>query len=128
MGEDESDLDDEWIATYEDESREKEVEKAKKKFEKDNEKREADGEKPHTEDVLDERIAKVHEEYDRLKEERGTGKAQVKGKKTPEQILAAIEKLDARIKTEKFKMDDREKGKEVSLGTRWATLRSLAGE
>ncbi|KAF9503767.1 hypothetical protein BS47DRAFT_1445884 [Hydnum rufescens UP504] len=117
IAEDESDVDDEWIATFEDESREREIEKAKKKFEKDNEKKAAEGEEELKPDVLEDRIAKVNEEYDRLKTERGTDKVEIKGKKTEEQILAAIEKLDTRIKTEKFKMEDKEKGKEVSLGT-----------
>jgi DNA topoisomerase I len=118
IAEDESDVDDEWIATFEDESREKEIEKAKKKFEKDNEKKAAEGEEELKPDVLEDRIAKINEEYDRLMTERGTDKAELKGKKTEEQIIAAIEKLDTRLKTEKFKMEDKEKGKEVSLGTR----------
>jgi DNA topoisomerase I len=118
IAEDESDVDDEWIATFEDETRERDIEKAKKKFEKDNEKKAAEGEEELKPDVLEDRIAKINEEYDRLKTERGTDKVEIKGKKTEEQILAAIEKLDTRIKTEKFKMEDKEKGKEVSLGTR----------
>lgn len=78
LTEDESDIDDEWVAKYEDESREKEIEKAQKKWEKDNEKLEADGKEAHDEDVLDARITKINEEYDRLKEERGTEKAELK--------------------------------------------------
>jgi DNA topoisomerase-1 len=119
---DESDIDDDWIAQFEDESREKEIEKAKKKFEKDNEKRKADEETPYDEDVLRGRVEKINDEYDRLKTERGTKKAEIKGKKTEEALAAAIEKIDQKIKTEKFKMEDREKGKEVSLGTRYAML------
>lgn len=117
IAEDESDVDDEWIAQYEDESREKEIEKAKKKFEKDNEKRLADGEKPFTKDVLEEKIEKINEEYDRLKGERGSKNVEVKGKKTEEALLDAITKIDAKIKTEQFKRDDKEKLKEVALGT-----------
>jgi DNA topoisomerase I len=118
LAEDESDIDDEWIAQYEDESREKEIEKARKKFEKDNEKKVADGEEATDESVLDSRIEKINEEYDRLKEERGTMDAEIKGKKGAEQIEAAIAKLDERIQTVKFQMVDREEGKEIALGTR----------
>lgn len=122
LAEDESDVDDEWIAQYEDESREKEIEKATKKFDKDNEKRAADGEKPLTKDVLEERIEKINEEYDRLKTERGSQKVEIKGKKSEESVLAAIEKCDQRIKNEKFKRDDKDKLKEVSLGTRCVVI------
>lgn len=123
LAEDESDVDDEWIAQWEDESRDKEIEKAKKKFEKENEKKVADDEKPLTEDVLEERIEKINEEYDRLKGERGSTKVEAKGKKSEEALLSSIEKLDQRIKAEKFKRDDKDEGKEVSLGTRYV-LRS----
>lgn len=119
LADDESDLDDDWIAQYEDESREKEVEKAKKKFGKDNEKRAADGEKPLDDTVLQDRIDKINEEYDRLEGERGSQDVEIKGKKTEESILNSIEKLDQRIKNEKFKRDDKDKLKEVSLGTRY---------
>ncbi len=115
--EDESDLDDEWIIEYEDESREKEIEKATKKWEKDNEKAKADGEKPIEQEILQEKIAKINEEYDRLKTERGTTTAELKGNKTEEQIMASIEKLDERIKVAKFKRTDKDNLKEVSLGT-----------
>lgn len=115
--EDESDIDDEWIAEYEDESREKEIEKATKKWEKDNEKAKADEEKPVEKDVLQGKIDKINDEYDRLKTERGTKTAEVKGNKTDEQIMATIEKLDERIKIAKFKRLDKDNLKEVSLGT-----------
>lgn len=119
LAEDESDIDDDWIAQYEDENREKEIEKAKKKFAKDNEKRAADGDKPLDETALEERVDKIIEEYDRLKEERGSQDVEIKGKKSEESILSSIEKLDQRIKNEKFKRDDKDKLKEVSLGTRY---------
>ena len=115
--EDESDIDDEWIAEYEDESREKEIEKATKKWEKDNEKAKADGEKPIEKDVLQEKIDQINDEYDRLKTERGIKTAEAKGSKTEEQIMATIEKLDERIKIAKFKRLDKDNLKEVSLGT-----------
>jgi DNA topoisomerase-1 len=121
LAEDESDIDDDWIAQYEDESREKEIEKARKKFDKDNEKRDADGEKPLEDDVLQGRIDKINEEYDRLKGERGSQDVEIKGKKSEESILNLIEKLDQRIKNEKFKREDKDKLKEVSLGTRYVS-------
>ncbi|KAL5528104.1 TOP1 [Sanghuangporus sanghuang] len=114
---DESDLDDEWIARYEDSQKEKEIEKANKKFAKDNEKAEAEGEKPRPESELKERIKDIEDEFKRLKKERGTGKATLKRARPPEKIEEAIEKLNERIKTHKLQMVDREEGKEVSLGT-----------
>lgn len=119
LAEDESDIDDEWIAQYEDESREKEIEKLRKKFEKDNEKKVAEGEEAADSSTLDSKIEKINEEYDRLKEERGTTDVEVKGKKGVEQLEAAIMKLDERIQTVKFQMVDREEGKEIALGTRY---------
>ena len=116
--EDESDIDDEWIASFEDSQREKEIEKAKKKFAKDNEKLAADGEEPQKESVLEERIERIEADYKQLISERGTKKT-TKGKgKTAEKIEELIEKLDERIKTHKLQMIDREEGKEVALGTR----------
>jgi len=66
---------------------------------------------------LEERVDKINEEYNRLKEERGSQDVEIKGKKSEESILSSIEKLDQRIKNEKFKRDDKDKLKEVSLGT-----------
>ncbi|KDQ21875.1 hypothetical protein BOTBODRAFT_50413 [Botryobasidium botryosum FD-172 SS1] len=117
LAEDESDIDDEWIVKYEDETRAKEIEKAQKKWEKDNEKLEAEGKDTLDESVVEAKISKINDEYDRLKEERGTGQAEVKGKKTEENILTNIAKLDERIHTMKIQMVDREEGKEVALGT-----------
>ncbi|KAF8756920.1 DNA Topoisomerase I (eukaryota) [Rhizoctonia solani] len=93
----ESDLDDEFIERWEDAKREEDIAKARKKFEKDNEKR--------------------VEKYDRLKEERGTEQAAGPKGRTPEKVLDAITKLDEKIKMFKFKMQDKEEGKEVALGT-----------
>ncbi|KAF8342258.1 uncharacterized protein EI90DRAFT_2965361 [Cantharellus anzutake] len=115
--EDESDIDDEWIAEYEDESREKEIEKATKKWEKDNEKAEAEGEPSIPKDNLISKIDQINEEYDRLKTERGTAHAELKKSQSEAQVIAAIDKLDERIKTAKVKRQDRDNLKEVSLGT-----------
>lgn len=122
---DESDLDDDWIAQYEDQLLEKEVEKAKKKFAKDNEKLEAEGEKPKDQSVLQDRLDELEEESKRLKKERGTGLATLKRAKTEDKIIDAIEKLNERIKTHKLQMIDREEGKEVALGTRFVVIQCM---
>ncbi|CAE6427573.1 unnamed protein product [Rhizoctonia solani] len=113
----ESDLDDEFIERWEDAKREEEIAKARKKFEKDNEKRVEKGEKEEKESALDDKIEDINAEYDRLKEERGTEQAAGPKGRTPEKILEAISKLDEKIKMFKFKMQDKEEGKEVALGT-----------
>jgi len=115
--EDESDLDDDWIASYEEEFKNKEIEKAEKKFAKENEKREAEGQKAQKDSVLQERIADIEAEYEQLVQERGTGKAALKKDKTSEKIEEAIDKLGQRIKAFKLQTEDREEGKEVALGT-----------
>ncbi|CUA66759.1 DNA topoisomerase I [Rhizoctonia solani] len=113
----ESDLDDDFIERWEDAKREEEIAKARKKFEKDNEKRVEKGEKEEKESVLDDKIEDINAEYDRLKEERGSEEAAGPKGRTPEKILDAIAKLDEKIKMFKFKMQDKEEGKEVALGT-----------
>jgi DNA topoisomerase-1 len=118
LAEEESDIDDEWIEKYEDETKDKDIEKAKKKFEKDNEKRAAEDEELLDQEVLDKKVEDINEEYERVKAERGTGKAELTGKRSEEALIAAVEKLDDRIKTAKLQMVDRDKGKEVSLTTR----------
>ena len=115
---DESDLDDDWIASHEDSLKEKEIEKAKKKFEKENEKAVAEGKKPAPESELREKLKEIEEEFKRLKKERGTGKAMLKRAKTADKVEEAINKLGDRIKVTRLQMEDREEGKEVALGTR----------
>ena len=115
--EDESDIDDDWIAQHEDTLKEKEIEKAKKKFAKDNEKLETEGERPKPESELNGRIEEIEEEFKRLFKERGTKKATLKRAKPVEKVEEAIAKLTERIKTHKLQMVDRDEGKEVSLGT-----------
>ena len=117
--EDESDMDDDTIASHEDAMKVKELEKAEKKFQKDNEKLAADGKEVQDDSVLKEKIKDIEDEYKRLKKERGTRKHALKREKPTEKIEEAIEKLDDRIKTFKLQMEDREAGKEVALGTRY---------
>lgn len=122
---DESDIDDEWIAQHEDGLKEKEVERVTKKFTKDNEKAEAKGEKPKPESELDEMLLDIDAEFDRLKKERGTRKATLKRARAEDKIEESIEKLTERIKTHKLQMVDREEGKEVALSTRSVSMSRL---
>src|SRR4051812_39631017 len=82
--EDESDIDDEWIKSYEEQVKAKEIEKAEKKFAKDNEKLEEEGKAVRDDSVLKERIDAIEEEFKRLKKERGTGRAKLKKERPPE--------------------------------------------
>lgn len=118
--EDESDLDEDVIADHEDQLKAKELEKVEKKFQKDNEKLVEDGKEALSDDVLKQRLKEVDAEFKRLKKERGTGKAQLKKERPTDKIEEAIDKLDEKIKTFKLQMEDREAGKEVALGTRFA--------
>nr|VWP00753.1 Adenylate cyclase (EC (ATP pyrophosphate-lyase) (Adenylyl cyclase) [Ganoderma boninense] len=113
----ESDLDDDAIATHEDNLKAKELEKAEKKFQKDNEKAAEDGKEQQDESVLKEKLKEIEADYKRLKKERGTEKHTPKREKPTEKIEEAIDKLDEKIKTFKLQMEDREAGKEVALGT-----------
>ncbi|KZS98676.1 hypothetical protein SISNIDRAFT_472490 [Sistotremastrum niveocremeum HHB9708] len=113
----ESDLDEEWIESWEDRLRDKDIEKAEKKFIKDNEKLTAEGKETLEESVLKDRIKDIRQEHARLVKERGTDKAELKRSKPAEKIEEAIESLDQKIKNFKLQMEDKEEGKEVSLGT-----------
>ncbi|PFH51512.1 hypothetical protein AMATHDRAFT_2969 [Amanita thiersii Skay4041] len=115
--EDESDLDEEWIASYEEEQKAKDIEKAEKKFAKDNEKLVEEGKKAHDNSVLADRIEAITDEYRRLAKERGTGKATLKRERPLEKLEESIDKLTEKIKSFKLQMVDRDAGKEVALGT-----------
>lgn len=115
---DESDIDDDWIIEYEEQLKEKEIEKAEKKFAKENEKMVEDDLKPHAESVLQDRLKNIEDEFKRLAKERGKTTAAVKGNKTPEKLMEGIDKLTDKIKSFKLQMVDRDEGKEVALGTR----------
>jgi DNA topoisomerase-1 len=119
---DESDIDDDWIAEHEESMKAKEVEKAEKKFAKDNEKLVEDGNKPMKDKELQERLSLIEDDFKKLEKERGTKTATLKRERPAAKIEEAIEKLDERIKTFKLQIDDREAGKEVALGTRYALL------
>lgn len=114
---DESDIDDEFIVSWEESLEEKEIEKAEKKFAKENEKAVEEGKETQKESVLKEKIADIKDEFKRLAKERGTGKAQLKRDRPVEKLEEAIVKMDERIKTAKLQMVDRDEGKQVALGT-----------
>ncbi|RDB24933.1 DNA topoisomerase 1 [Hypsizygus marmoreus] len=114
---DESDIDDDWIVSHEEDLKAKEIEKAEKKFAKDNEKLVEEGKKPQKDSVLQERIEAIEEDFDRLAQERGTKKATLKRERPVEKIEEAIDKLTDKAKAFKLQIDDRDAGKEVALGT-----------
>jgi DNA topoisomerase I len=115
---DESDLDDEWIESHEEELKAKEIEKAEKKFAKDNEKLVEDGKRPQDDSVLKEKIKDITADFKKLAKERGTGKATLKRERTADKLEESIDKLADKITAFKLQIDDRDAGKEVALGTR----------
>ncbi|KAG6861092.1 hypothetical protein C0995_004029 [Termitomyces sp. Mi166 len=114
---DESDIDDDWIVAYEDELKAKELEKAEKKFAKDNEKLAEEGKETFSDDVLQERLLVIEEDFKKLAKERGTKKATLKKDKPTEKIEEAVDKLTEKIKGFALQIEDRDAGKEVALGT-----------
>ncbi|KAL1727328.1 hypothetical protein EV714DRAFT_253960 [Schizophyllum commune] len=112
----ESDIDDDFVESWEDECKATDIEKAEKKFAKENEKLAEEGKPAQSDKVLKERIKDIEDKYKALKKERGTGKADP-GKKTEEKIKDNIEKLDQRIKQTKLQITDKDAGKEIALGT-----------
>jgi DNA topoisomerase-1 len=115
---DESDLDDEWIESHEEELKAKEIDKAEKKFAKDNEKLAEDGKSPQDDSVLKEKIKDIEADFKKLAKERGTGKATLKRERTTDKLEESIDKLADKITAFKLQIDDRDAGKEVALGTR----------
>ncbi|KAI8065550.1 hypothetical protein BC940DRAFT_304395 [Gongronella butleri] len=115
--EDESDLDDEWIAQHEEDLIEKEKERVKTRFNKMNEKRKADGEKEAPASDLKEKLKEVDEQAKQLKKERKSGKVEPKAGATVEKLLDKIAKQDERLNAIKIQATDKEENKEISLGT-----------
>jgi len=116
--EDESDIDDDWIIEHEEGTKAKEIEKVEKKFAKENENLQEEGAKLQSDSVLQQRIADIKEEFERLAKERGTAKAVLKRERPVEKIEEAIEKITEKIKAFRLQIVDRDAGKEVALGTR----------
>lgn len=121
--EDESDLDDDWIVSYEEQLKEKEIEKAEKKFARENEKLVEESKKPQDKSVLEERLAIIEDDFKRLAKERGTKKATLKREKSTEKIEEMIDKLTEKVKASKLQMIDRDETKEIALGTRFVVYR-----
>ncbi|KAH7108323.1 hypothetical protein BKA62DRAFT_609892 [Auriculariales sp. MPI-PUGE-AT-0066] len=117
LAEPESDLENDWIAEYEDAQRKLTIEKAEKNFEKANEKAEADGKGKKDISELKAKIEAIDKEYDQLKKERGKEKHEFPKPKSADAVLALIEKQDAKIQAFKVQMNVREDNKTVSLGT-----------
>ena len=117
LAEDESDVDDEFIERHETELLEKALESAKKKWEKDNVKLEEEKEEKKPKAVLDERLKEIKAEFKELAKERKTKKVEPRRATTEEKLLDAIIKMDERIATAKIQMGDRDKLKDVALGT-----------
>lgn len=89
----------------------------KKKWDTDNVKLEGDGKKKKTKGELDERLSEIKAEFKELKKERKAKKIDPKRSATGEKLLAQISKIDERIATAKVQLQDRDKLKDVALGT-----------
>ncbi|GAA6032621.1 hypothetical protein JCM8097_004843 [Rhodosporidiobolus ruineniae] len=114
-GDDESDLDDDWIVEHEANLVTLEREKIRKKFEKENAKRETEGEKPMKDKELDERLKAADELAKTIKRERKAGYTE--SKHGEDKILLNLRKMDERIQVAKTNALDKDEGKEISLGT-----------
>ncbi|TRM69946.1 hypothetical protein BD626DRAFT_393380 [Schizophyllum amplum] len=112
----ESDIDEDFVVSWEEECKATDIEKAEKKFAKENEKLAEEGKSAQADKVLKERIKDIEDRYKVLAKERGTQKADP-GKKTEQKIMENIDKLDQRIKQTKLQITDKDAGKEIALGT-----------
>ncbi|SGY13579.1 BQ5605_C010g05899 [Microbotryum silenes-dioicae] len=113
--EDESDIEDDWIISHEEQLVVLEREKIKKRFEKENLKRAEADEKPLPASELKQRLEAADELEKTLKAERKKGWKETRY--SDEKLIAQIEKMDERILVAKTAATDRDEGKEVSLGT-----------
>ncbi|KAM0789236.1 hypothetical protein ACM66B_000079 [Microbotryomycetes sp. NB124-2] len=114
-GEDESDLDDDWIVEHEKDLVERERDKIRKKFDKENTKLQENNEKPMKESELKDRLKAADELGKKLASER---KAKYEGNETdPSKLKSQIDKLDERIKIAKTNATDKDEGKEIALST-----------
>ncbi|KAH8880689.1 hypothetical protein GQ53DRAFT_669257 [Thozetella sp. PMI_491] len=113
-----SDITQEWVEQHQKFLVEEQRTKITKKFEKDNEKLVADGERPMPEKELKEKLKAVSELEAKFKKENKTKKVEAEGKgPTVEKLIAAVDKLDERIRNLELQSADREGNKEVALGT-----------
>ncbi|GAA5891687.1 hypothetical protein JCM6882_006167 [Rhodosporidiobolus microsporus] len=114
-GDDETDLDDDWIVEHEKNLVVLEREKIKKKFDKENAKLEAEGEKKMKDKELDERLKAADELAKTIKRERKAGYTE--SKHSEDKLLQQLQKMDERISVAKTNALDKDEGKEISLGT-----------
>jgi DNA topoisomerase-1 len=115
--EEESDLEDDWIAEHQKDLLVKEREKITTRFEKNNEKLVSEGQPPLPKGELKEKLKAVDDWEMEMKKEKKTGNIEVKASATVDKLLAQITKLDERIKATKTQALDKEEGKETALGT-----------
>lgn len=115
LGQDESDLEEEWQIKHEGDLVVKERERLTNKFKKTNEKLKAEGQKPLPEKELD--LSPADDLEKRLKKERKTGRVEPKNNTTVDKLLTSIEKIDERIKATKIQATDKEENKEIALST-----------
>jgi len=108
-GDDESDLEDDWIKEHEVALVVAEREKIRKKFDRDNTKREADGEKKLPQKDLDERLKAADDLEKTIKRERKQGYKE--GKLSEDRLVTALVKIDERIQVAKTAATDRDEGK-----------------
>lgn len=112
-GDDESDLDDDWIKEHEAALVVAEREKIRKKFDKDNTKREADGEKKLPQKELDERLKAADDLEKQIRRDRKQGYTETK--LGEDRLVTALGKMDERIQIAKTNATDRDEGKGASL-------------
>lgn len=112
------DIDKEWILEHQQFLVEEQRMKITKKFEKDNEKLKAENERTLPEKELKERLLAVKELEAKFKKENKSNKVEAEGRgPTVEKLVAAVEKLDDRVKVLEMQAEDRDGNKEVALGT-----------
>jgi DNA topoisomerase I len=114
---DESDMEDDWIAEHEESLRLKEREKVEKKFAKENEKAVADGNAEMKPGELKSKLADVDADFKRIKKETKAKKGSMKNPKPLEKLEENLDKMTAKITQMKLQALDRDEGKEVALGT-----------
>ncbi|GAA5826565.1 hypothetical protein JCM11251_002432 [Rhodosporidiobolus azoricus] len=114
-GDDESDLEDEWIVEHEKHLVEAEREKIRKRFDKEQKKLEEEGGKKMKDKELDERLKAADDLAKQIKRDRKSGYTETKVGE--DKLLQNLRKMDDRIAVQKTNALDKDEGKEISLGT-----------
>lgn len=113
---DESDLDEDWIDTYQTTLLDAEKEKIRRKFEKENKKLVEENQPIMGPNELVKRLDDSNDFRDKLAEEKANGWT-TSSNLSDDKIVKAIEKIDARIEAQRISLLDKDEGKEISLGT-----------